>query len=137
MSVPVPVRGKSKLEAQTATEEMIVHTIKIMSNPNVFDPKYSLLINRVIDCAVDIGQDMWEANGIMVGNDPRKWQARRGLQERACRHFDVLLYLVTLSKRAFHLRTAKFTYWAGLVTKARNLARAWHDSDRRRYGHLC
>lgn len=136
MAVPAPLRGENKLEAQAATEKMIRHTITIVSNPKVFDPKYSSLTDRVIDCAVGIGQDMWEANGIMVGNDPRKWALRRELQERACRHFDNLLYLITLCRRTFHLRGAKVGYWTSLVTDARKLARAWRDSDRKRYGHL-
>lgn len=136
MSVPEPLRGRNKLEAQVATEEMVVHTLKIASNPKVFDPRYSEVTNRVIDCAIGIGQDMWEANGIMVGNDPRKWEVRRGLQERACRQFDVLLYLITVCKRTFHLRRAKVGHWVGLVTRARDLARAWRDSDRKRYGSI-
>lgn len=136
MSVPKPLRSESKLEAQVATENMIIHTVKITSNPNVFRPEYSAVTNRVIDCAIGIGQDMWEANGIRIGNDPEKWMIRSGLQERACRHFDDLLYLITLCKRTFHLRSSKFGHWVELVTRARDLARAWRDSDKKRYGHL-
>ena len=39
MSVPKPLRNESKLEAQVATENMIIHTLRITSNPNVFNPE--------------------------------------------------------------------------------------------------
>ena len=106
MSVPVPLRSESKLEAQVRTEEMVCHTIRIMANPKVFDPTYHALADRVLDCAISIGQDMWEANGIRV-TDGQTWEERRALQRRACRHFDVLLYLITLCRKVYHLRARK------------------------------
>ena len=130
------MRSKSKLDVQTKTEELVLHTIRIVSNERVFDPKYSVVADRVLDCAIGIGQDMWEANGIRVGDDKRKWAIRRGLQERACRHFDTLLYLMNVCRRLYHLRSGKYHHWVNLATEARDLARRWRDSDARRYGHL-
>ena len=91
MSVPVGQRSASKLDVQVSAEELVRHTVHIMSNPNVFDPRYAAFASRVIDCAVGVGQDLWEANGIYVGSDPRKWATRRDLQEQACRRLDTLL----------------------------------------------
>lgn len=136
MSVPVHERGTTKLVAHQRTEDMIVHTVRILANEKVFDPNLHVLADRVLDVAVSIGQDMWEANGIRVGDSPRKWETRRDLQERACRHFDVLLYLMGLCRKAYHLRSRKYEAWVRMVTEARDLARKWRDSDAQRYGHL-
>lgn len=136
MSVPKAERSESKLLAHQKTEDMIVHTIRILANERVFDPNLHALADRVIDTAVSIGQDMWEANGIRVGDSPHKWSVRHGLQERACRHFDVLLYLMGLCRKAYHLRSGKYHAWVNLVTEARDITRKWRDSDADRYGHL-
>lgn len=134
MTVRVAERSESKLEAQVRTEELIVHTLRITSNPNVFDPTCSALTNRVIDCAIGIGQDMWEANNIRVVKGDKSWPTRHALQRRALRQFNVLLYLITLCRRAFHLRTKKYEHWVSLVRDAKTLAQKWRDSDVRRYG---
>lgn len=136
MTVPAPLRGENRLKAHQATEKLVIHTLQITSNPKVFDPRHKSLIDRVNDMAIGIGQDVWEANGIRVNGDVRKWDVRRGLQERACRHFDVLLYLITLSRRAFHLRRGKFEHWVLLAKDAKTLVRAWADADRKRYDGL-
>ncbi len=134
MSVPAPLRKENKLEAQLRAEELIVHTLRITSNPKVFDPTYGALTNKVIDCAIGIGQDMWEANGIRVREGDDSWPTRKALQRRAIRQIDVLLYLMTICRRAFHLRTSKYEHWAQLARDTRAIARKWADSDARRYG---
>ena len=115
MSVPVGMRGESKLEVQVKCEELVSHTVHITSNPNVFDPKYQAFINRVVDCAVAIGPDVWEANGIKV-SAPADYELRHRLQERAIRNINVLLYLMTIARKLFHLRGSKYRAW---VEKAR------------------
>lgn len=136
MTVPAGLRSESKLVAQQKTEDMIAHTVRITSNQNVFNPTYHVLVDRVLDTALGIGMDLWEANGIMVRDDPAKWATRRALQERACRSFDTLLYLATLCRRTYHLRSGKFHAWINMITEARDYARKWRDSDARRYGRL-
>lgn len=84
MSVPVGQRGKSKLDAHTKTEELVLHTLTITSNQNVFLDRNQALTKLVNECAVGIGRDVWQANLVRVGSDPRKWVHRRELQERAC-----------------------------------------------------
>ena len=129
------MRGESKLEAQVKCEELVSHTVHITSNPNVFDPKYQAFINRVVDCAISIGQDVWEANGIKV-SCAADYTIRRRLQERAVRSIDVLLYLMTIARKLFHLRGSKYRAWVEKARAAKAFARKWRDSDARRYGHL-
>lgn len=136
MAVPSGQRSESKLEAQVVVDELVKHTIHIMSNEKVFDPKYGMLSDRVIDCVIGIGQDMWEANLIRVNNSPRKWAYRKGLQDRAIRGFATLLYLIRLCRHTYHLRKGKYEHWVQMARDAKNCARAWRESDVRRYGHL-
>lgn len=135
MSVPVAQRNESKLEVQVKCEELVSHTIHITSNPNVFDPKYQAFINRLVDCALSVGQDVWDANGIRV-KDASDYAERRRLQERAIRGTNVLLYLMTIAKKLFHLRGNKYRAWVEKARCAKAYVRKWRDSDARRYGHL-
>lgn len=136
MSVPKGLRQESKLEVQVRVEELVRHTVHIMANARTFDPRYATFHDRILDVAIGIGQDVWEANGIYVANDPRRYAERRRLQERACRRLDTLLYLMTICRKLDHLRTKKYQHWADLARDARDMARKWRDSDARRYGHL-
>jgi len=136
MSVRKAERNESKLELQVKVEELVAHTVHIVSNPNVFDPKYRDLHERIIDCAIGIGCDMWEANGIYVKDDPGRYRARRELQDRAVRQIDVLLYLMTVARRLDHLRKRKYSHWVAMARGVKDMARKWRDSDARRYGHL-
>ena len=135
MSVPVGQRNESKLEVQVKCEELVAHTVHITSNPRVFDPKYQAFINRVVDTAVGIGQDVWEANGIRV-KTADDYRLRRELQDRAIRQANVLLYLMTIAKKLFHLRGSKYRAWVEKARVAKAYACKWRDSDAHRYGHL-
>lgn len=135
MSVPAPLRKKSKLDVQVKAEQLVVHTVHITSNPNVFDPKYKSVIDRVTDCAIGIGQDLWEANGIRV-TTAEDYARRRSLQTRAIGRLDALMYLMTVCRKTFGLRTKKYEYWVKLARETKACARAWRDSDARRYGRL-
>ena len=135
MSVPKGQRSASKLDAQVACEELVRHTVHIMSSRRNFDEKYDDFHGRILDTAISIGQDVWEANGIRV-NGPGDYVERRRLQDRAIREANTLLYLMTISRRLDHLKSGKYRHWAELARKARDLATAWRDSDAHRYGHL-
>ena len=135
MSVPKGQRNESRLAVQVKCEELVRHTVHIMAG-KAFDQRYAELHARILDAAIGAGQDVWEANGIYVGDNPRRWIERRDLQERACRELDTLLYLMTISRRLDHLRSGKYRYWACLAREARDMARKWRDSDARRYRRL-
>ena len=135
MSVPAPLRKESKLDTQVKCEELVEHTIRITSNPRVFDPKYQAFINRIVDVAIAVGMDVWEANGIRV-NDASDYRERHGLQQRAIREVNTLLYLMTGARKLFHLRAGKYRAWVDKARTAKAFARNWRDSDAKRYGHL-
>lgn len=136
MSVRVGERGESKLEVQLLCERLIEHTVTILNNPKVFRPQYDKLHERILDTLISAGACMWEANGIKVDKDPQKYLKRRALQEEAITKLNLLLYLMTVSKRLDHLRARKYAHWSQLARKVRDMARKWRDSDHQRYGGL-
>lgn len=137
MSVHAAERGEDKLEVQKKAEKLAAHTVHIMSNETVFDPKYAELHSRIADCAIGIGADIWEANGIKVGTSAANYDTRRALQDRAIRKVGTMLYLMGVAKRIDKkLRRGKYLYWANLARETKALAVAWRDSDARRYGRL-
>ena len=137
MSVRKNERNEGKLEVHAKAEELVSHTVHIVSNPNVFDPRYDSFHGRIVDTAVSVGCDLWEANGIYVKDDPARYAVRRDLQDRAIRNINVLLYLMTVAKRLDKkMRSSKYRHWVSLARTTRALAVKWRDSDARRYGHL-
>ena len=72
------------LKANELALKLSIHTIKITSNPKVFDDKYQKVIDKIVDCAVNIQMSSWTANNIRVGDDHEKkeWNnAKRMLRE--------------------------------------------------------
>ena len=137
MTVHKEERGEDKLDAQKNAEKLLAHTVHIMANVKVFDPAYAYLHRQIADCAVEIGADIWEANGIKVGSSARRYLKRLELQEDAIRKTGRMLFLMGAAKRLDKkLRTMKYLYWVNLARETRSLAIAWRDSDARRYGHL-
>ena len=94
------------------------------------------MAEKIIETAVGVGEKLWKANGIRVGNDFDKWNVRHSLQAEACMELDYFLYLICLARTLYHLRSGKYRYWVKLARETRDLARAWRDSDSRRYGGL-
>lgn len=84
MSVPKGQRSKSKLEVQVACEELVTHTVRIIGNPKHFKPENAKLHERILDTAIGVGQDAWEANGIYVktAEDYRMRRKVRRLMKR-------------------------------------------------------
>ena len=135
VSVPKGQRNTSKLEVQVVCEQLVSHTVLILANERHFKPEFAKLHERILDVAICVGQEVWEANGIRVkcADDYRE---RHRLQNAAIRHANTLLYLMTVSKKLDRLRKGKYHHWAELARKARDMAQSWMDSDASRYGHL-
>lgn len=136
MSVPETQRTKGKLEVITKALELATHTIQITANENVFKPEYRHAItDKIITVATDIYVDCWTANNIKVVSQT-EWQARKQLQNTAARNCNVLLALMQIAQKLFHLDTKKVRYWGKLALETRNLIRAWREADQKRYGKI-
>ena len=136
MSVPVGQRTENTLEVLVRADELVAHTVKIMANEKVFDPKYSALADRTLDTALDVLTCLDEANEICVRDDPAAWAERRALQVHGCRALVKLRCLMRVCRTTYHMRRGKYEYWAKLARETLQLARAWRDKDAKRYGHL-
>ena len=133
MSVPVPQRGQGKLEASVKALELCTYTIQITSNPNVFVEKFQKSVtDNIVDTAIKIYTICWTANNILV-DSPKDLEERLYLQEQACIQCNILLALIEIAHKLFHLRSKRVTYWSKKTIEARNLSRAWREADRKRY----
>ena len=133
MTVPVSRRGENKLAAAIAAHELAVHTIKICCNPKVFTPEYqTALTNDLVDTAKNIAKLTMRANNVLV-KSAQLAQMRLRYQHEAADSCNDLLVLIQLAKPVFHLAGKRVKYWGGLVLRARELIRAWHDANAKEY----
>lgn len=136
MSVPVNKRSHGKLEACVKAHGLCCYTLQITANSNVFLPKYQeALTNRIIETAINIHTLCWSANNVLV-NSTEDLAERNHFQEQAAIQCNVLLSLIEIAKKIFHLSTKRVTYWSGLAIDTRNLVRAWRLSDIKRYAYF-
>ena len=132
LSVRVSERKRSTFEVNVKMDELVVYTLQITSNTNVFKPGHGSIVDLVQKCVVDAGTLVWQANGIRV-DSVDSYLERHGKQKDAVVQLNTLLYLITICKRTFHLRSKKVNHWTKLATEAKKLVVSWKDSDARRY----
>lgn len=133
MSVAEPQRAKGELEVSTKAKELAVYTLQITSNSKVFVPDFQTsLTNRIVDAALAIHVNVWSANNIRV-RSKEELRERRRLQEEAAIKCNILLSLIQVAWKVFHLTAKRVAYWAEKTQSVRNLIRAWRDSDAARY----
>lgn len=128
--------GTKSLYACDKARELAVYTQSICSNEKVFLPKYTDTTTDIVRTAREIYLSEWEANNIVVGNDPEEWAERKKKQQKAAVMCKRLLALIGLAKPLYHLRGRQFRHWSELTVDTRSLLRAWMESDRKRYGGL-
>lgn len=133
MSVPVNQRSESKLEVFVRAHDLAVYTIKITSNAKNFPEEYRhSLTDEITKTAIQIFTKVWAANNVMV-KTAGDYRMRRELQEEAAVLCNVLLPLIEIAWKVFHLESKRVKYWSGKVLDTRKLIRAWRDADEARY----
>lgn len=133
MSVPVNQRTHGKLEVCVKAHDLCCYTLQITANKKNFTQEFQeSLTNRIVEAAIDIHTLCWSANNILV-NSVDDLRERTMYQEKAAIRCNILLSLIDVAKRIFHLSTKRVTYWAGKTIETRNLIRAWRESDLKRY----
>ena len=133
MSVPVNQRGHGKLEACVKAHDLCCYTIQITANKKVFTEEYQrALTDRIVSAAIEIHTLAWSANNVLV-RSREDLEERNSLQNQAAIQCNILLSLIEVAHRVFHLESKRVTYWSKKAIETRNLIRAWRDSDRKRY----
>lgn len=136
MSQPEGQRKEGKNKKFIGTLDLVKYTLTITKNENIFLPEYrGEVTNKIIDTAMQIHLDAWEANNIRVTNLSRK-RERELLQLRAINGCNKLLALMDIAKTMFHLTTKRMKYWTGMVISCRERLRKWADNDRTRYSDV-
>lgn len=133
MSVPVNQRTEGKLEACVKAHDLCCYTIQITSNPKNFPERFQhALTDKLVDASIEIHTLVWSANNILV-NSKDDFENRIRLQEMAAIKCNVLISLIEVAHRVFHLSGKRVYYWTSKAINTRNLIRAWKDKDRKRY----
>lgn len=133
MSVPENARTKGKLEACVKAHDLACYTLQITTNKKNFPEQFqAALTDKIVSVALDIHTLAWSANNVLA-NSPEDLAERLGFQERAAVACNILLSMIEVAHRVFHLPTKRVVYWSGKAIEARNLIRAWRESDRKRY----
>jgi len=134
MSVPADKRTESKLKVIMLAKDLAAYTLKITSNSKVFLPECNdNLTKRIVEAALNIYLDAWNANDIKVDGSRKRADERLELQENAIRSCKDLLSLISLAKSVFHLRSKREEYWCRKAIEVRDKLRKWHESDIERY----
>lgn len=136
MSVPVNQRTQGKLEVCVKALDLASYTLKITANKKIFAEEFQQsLTDKVNGTALDIWTCVWTANNVLV-KDKEDLDERLRLQAEAARQCNVLLSLIELAGKVFHLTYKRVAYWTGKAVEVRNLIRAWRESDKKRYSTL-
>lgn len=133
------VKKPTLLDAIVHSGKLLKHTRDIIKNEKVFDPKRDFqnrLLLKIYDTALDINSKAYTANELRTDTNPRIAAERLALQAFAIASCESLLGLIADTKVAFGIDTRKFWNWARMAKDTLSRIRAWHESDRRRYGRL-
>ena len=109
------------------------YVMQITSNPKIFDQRYYHAITvDLIRTSKDIYRSIWAANNALV-KSKGDYAARRKYQIRAVMLCNMMLADIEIAQSVFHLKGKRMRYWAGTIIEIRNKARAWVESDAKRY----
>lgn len=109
------------------------HTLLILENEKIFGTKYQRLQERLVNSAAMIYHCCRTANDDCDANTKDGAMERLKLQAAAIGHCKWTKTYIKLSKRAFHLRASKVTYWNDLVNEAMKYIKAWNQAETKRF----
>lgn len=137
MSVPVGKRGHNTLEVWQKSVQLTKYTMEIVGNKKNFPGRYQRMNDSLVDTAWHISERLWLANNVYVGKgcDPRAIGDRLHLQQEAISLCRSMLFQIDLAGKVLHRPTGKTEYWAEMTKSVLDMARKWHESDRRRLAH--
>lgn len=114
-------------------KQLAVYTAQITSNEHYFPRRYRLTFtDRLISKSLEIMDLLVEANEI-IPTSHRDYVLRCSRQKEALAEFRSLETMIDVAKTLFKLPDNKVEYWSKLLSKARNAAVTWYQSDRARY----
>ena len=124
MSVPENARTKGKLEACVKAHDLACYTLQIATNKKNFPEQFqTALTDKIVSVALDIHTLAWSANNVLV-NSPEDLAERLGFQERAAVACNILLSMIEVAHRVFHLPTKRVGSLQN-QSAARSRAKKW------------
>lgn len=113
--------------------DLYEHTTTLTANEKVFDRTFSRLIDRIDDESAMVYHLCRTANEDYDNRKQDEAKIRLELQEQAIEQCMWLKTDIRLAQRRFHLRAKKAIYWNGLVNKAMEAIKGWHQAELRTY----
>lgn len=136
MSVPANLRSVPKLEVLKNARQLVIHTIKIVTNEKNFPKRYRwCFTNKLIDETISMYKNLIMANSINVRAKDDK-QLRRRYQTEALSQIYGILSYIHISYELFGLSESKIRYWVMIAEEEKVLIRKWRDSDADRYRNI-
>lgn len=127
---------ETTLQVVIDAKRVYCHSVKIMGNEKVFNPKndfHNTTLIRITELLLDVYSKTWEANRINVAKEPELADERLALQRHAIVGVKMLLPLFELAKMQFHLDGKKFWNWMNMLVELGKKLSAWHKADIKRY----
>lgn len=133
MSVPVGKRQEGHLKVAVEALALAKYTLDITANKKIFKAEYqNALTDKIIEAALDIYLNIWEANNVYA-SDKSTFELRRRYQTIALANCNKLLALIDIAAPVFHLTSKRVKFWAGQAVSVKRLLRAWRDADNKRF----
>lgn len=127
---------ETTLQVVLDAKRLYCHSMKIMGNEKVFNPKndfHNRTLIKISDLLLDVYSKTWEANRINVTKEPELAGERLALQRQAVVSAKLLLSLFELAKSQFHIDARKYWNWMNMLVELGKRLSAWHKSDVARY----
>lgn len=128
---------ETTLQVVIDARRLYCHSVKIMGNEKVFNPKNDFQNSTLIkiqESLLSVYTRVWDANRINVSKEPDLACERLTLQKWAIVDCKRLFALFELAKPQFHIASAKFWNWMNMLVELNKKLDAWHKSDVERYG---
>ena len=132
------VRKKDQIPHRFTTLDLCLdlysHTSTVIANQKF--EKCKALTERIDNEASMIYHCCRSANEDYDNRDKEEAEIRIRLQAEAIEHCKWLKTDIRLAQKRLKLRASKCTYWNGLVNKAMDSIKAWHNSEKRNYKEI-
>lgn len=139
MSVPVSKRNVEsspnfqRFYAVDQVRKFAAHTVKICSNPKVFNPAYKRVTDEIIYYAMIGYLRAYAANEVRV-TGYQKYGNRKYLQQSAIAAIDNVIPFIDFAKEVFNIKGKKYKYWMDQALKTRNYLNKWLKDEEEKIG---
>lgn len=133
MSVLKNKRTDSGIKVISLGDELVVYTLRMVCNENIFPKKSRWVIaGKIADLINEFHQNLHIANDIFV-NAPEDARERHLRQTVAHATLYTSASVMRMAQAVFKFDANKLDHWAGMCVEELKLLKAWQKNDDKRY----